>query len=443
MKTPLLIFAILSVFSLDNCPKEPTTNLAFQSFVNSFGEGYSQLEIPSLQLSYVANFEAIQEKEALDRQEVFFNDVQEQYASFKTSNIPTAQYTDFLLIGHEITLNLERISLEKAFLDNYPDRQIPDNGIYNIKDGKAWYQYYLKKWLGAEVMPEALFDFGLYEVHVVADAIANIRQQTGMDEEAFFKHLDSPEFFVDDPSKVQEVYEQKREIVNQKLDLLFHNPGVVPEVNIAKGDNAALSQVPGYYSPLSGTFYYNLFDKPYNNRQYDLLFLHEGNPGHHFQSNIASMLELAEYRQHFSYYGYLEGWAAYVEELGALVGLYKTNWDHLGKWEWDQVRSIRVALDVGINYQGWTDDAALAFWQAYVPNQEDIAMREIKRMRNWPAQVHTYKYGAAKIIRLKSLYKDKKGAEFDIRDFHHAILSKGPLPLEVLENVIKRELEII
>lgn len=443
MKTQLLIFAFLSAFLFKPAPEEAVSGPGFQSFIDNFSEGYQNLNIPALQLSYETNFESIASEAELEKQKTFFEEVRKQYGYFDEASIPLNEYPDYLLLGHEIDLNLERIELELKFHEDYPDGAFPRDGIYHIKNGKDWYRYYLRKWLGADVVPEALFDFGLYEVHVVADAIANIRQKTGMEESEFYEYLDDPVFFAKDSAEVQAAYEEKREIVSGRLGLLFHNPENVKGVNIAKGENQALSQVPGYYSPVSQTFYYNLFDKPYNKRQYDLLFIHEGSPGHHFQSSIAAGLDLPAYRSNFQCYGYLEGWAAYVEELGKLVGLYQTHWDYLGKWEWDQVRSIRVALDVGINYQGWTDEVALAFWEAYIPFQNDIALREIKRMRNWPAQVHTYKFGAAKIMRIKAYYKDKMGQDFDIRDFHKTILEKGALPLDVLEKVIYKELEAI
>ncbi|MNE57382.1 hypothetical protein D3C80_1523440 [compost metagenome] len=123
--------------------------------------------------------------------------------------------------------------------------------------------------------------------------------------------------------------------------------------------------------------------------------------------------------------------------MGKELGLYKTVYDELGKWEWDIVRSVRVPLDVGINYYGWTDEQALAFWKKHIKNQDGIAMREINRIKRWPAQVVTYKFGAGKILEWKKRMQASKGAKFNIKDFHDKILNVGSLPFPVLESILK------
>ena len=143
-------------------------------------------------------------------------------------------------------------------------------------------------------------------------------------------------------------------------------------------------------------------------------------------------------QQLFFYLGFAEGWGAYAEELGKDLGAYKTPYDELGKWEWDIVRSVRVPLDVGLNYYGWTDQQALDFWKKSIRGQDDIAMREIARIRRWPAQVVTYKYGALQILHWKQELRQKQGDQFNIKDFHDRVLDHGSLPLfMVKENVFR------
>jgi uncharacterized protein (DUF885 family) len=132
--------------------------------------------------------------------------------------------------------------------------------------------------------------------------------------------------------------------------------------------------------------------------------------------------------------GLSEGWAAYAETLGKELGVYQTIFDELGEYEWDLVRSVRLPLDVGINYYGWTDQEALAFWKKNIRGRDDIAVREINRVRTWPAQVVTYKYGSAQILQWKTVLKKQQGNGFDIKDFHDRILNHGSLPLFLVKN---------
>ena len=58
-------------------------------------------------------------------------------------------------------------------------------------------------------------------------------------------------------------------------------------------------------------------------------------------------------------------------------------------------------------------------------------MREIARMRRWPGQVVTYKYGADVFERSKAKYLDT-GAR-DVRAYHDLALAYGPMPLKRLK----------
>ena len=136
----------------------------------------------------------------------------------------------------------------------------------------------------------------------------------------------------------------------------------------------------------------------------------------------------------FYHPGYSEGWAAYIKDLALETELYRNVYDEYGKWEWDLIRSVRVALDVALNYYGWTDEQALTLWRKYLPGQDDIARREIARMKRWPAQVISYKYGSQKILEWKERWVNEERG--DLLAFHEAVLQHGQVPFSVLESSI-------
>ena len=96
------------------------------------------------------------------------------------------------------------------------------------------------------------------------------------------------------------------------------------------------------------------------------------------------------------------------------------------------MRSARVVISTGIHYYGWSKEQALDYWKANIPNQDDIAEREITRCINWPAQVLTYKIGAKAIFELRDQATRREGAAFDLRRFHTRLLTAGYVPLAVL-----------
>ena len=190
-------------------------------------------------------------------------------------------------------------------------------------------------------------------------------------------------------------------------------------------------ETPGFYRSNENSLYVNYFNRPYKKRQIGWLYIHEGFPGHHYQIKYTESLQRSAVQNLISSSCYREGWAAYIEEIGNEIGAYNDLYDVYGKWEWDLIRSVRVVLDVGLNYHGWTDTEALGFWQRHIQDQDQIALREIKRMKRWPAQVITYKFGAHKLLTWKEHFEQK--ANFSLKQFHQNVLQFGDIPFYVLE----------
>lgn len=406
----------------------------FAQFSADFVSGYKALKLPGLDLSYVSGFQHIQSADSVQKQLEFFTKVKSQLENYRESGLTSSQKTDYELIKYETGLNLERIALEQEWNKDKPNT-ISNSGIITVPNGKAWYAYLLKRWVSDDVTPDQIYQFGLGEVKRVQGHIEAVRKETGLSEDEFYKHLNDSSFFTSDPQEVQRSFEHTKAVVYSNLHKLFSDT-VIPPLKIVRGESKQLAQTPGYYD--GNTFYYNLFDKPYCKRQYDWLFIHEGVPGHHYQMSLAVKAKVSDVQQLFFYSGFAEGWGAYAEELGKQLGAYKTPYNELGKWQWDIVRSVRVPLDVGLNYYGWTDEQALAFWKKNIRGQDDIAMREIARIRRWPAQVVTYKYGALQIMHWKEELKKKQYGRFSIKNFHDRVLDHGNLPLfMVKENVFR------
>jgi uncharacterized protein (DUF885 family) len=416
-------------------PFDPwATGPDFSEFSADFVTGYTSLKIPQLALSYVSNVKNIPAPDSIQKQIDFFKSIREKLADFNPEKLSPAQRLDYGIIQYEANLNLQRLDLEQNWARHPPDT-VSAKGIFTIPNGKAWYTYYLKRWVSDDVTPDQIYKFGLDEIAGVQKHIEDIRLRVGMTSDAFYKHLNDTSFFINDPLVIQQSFERTKSIVMENLHNIFDTTEIL-DLKIARGTEPALAQTPGYYDNNSRTFYYNLFNKPYNRRQIDWLFLHEAVPGHHYQFSIASHVTASPVQNLFFYSGYVEGWGAYVEELGQELGLYKTPYDELGKWEWDIVRSVRVPLDVGLNYYGWTDQQALDFWKKNIRGQDDIAMREIARMRRWPAQVITYKYGARQILHWKEVMQRTQGKSFDIKKFHDQYLNQGALPLSMMKNTV-------
>ena len=62
---------------------------------------------------------------------------------------------------------------------------------------------------------------------------------------------------------------------------------------------------------------------------------------------------------------------------------------------------------------------------------------EIERYIVWPGQALSYKVGMIKILELRENAMRELGNEFDIKDFHSAVLDHGIPPLFIVEEMVK------
>ncbi|BDD11539.1 hypothetical protein FUAX_39710 (plasmid) [Fulvitalea axinellae] len=408
----------------------------WRGFADKFADQYQSFELPPLSLSYIDNLKAIRKNEDLAKQESFFRNAQRELTAYKPEELPKQDWLDYQIVRYQTVMNLNRISLEKRWNKQKID-SISDKGIYTLPMGKEWYTYFLKTWIDIKVQPDQLYEFGLAEIERVKGKIKTIQEKSGMDSAAFEKHIQDKSFFYTDVRKVQKAFEKAQKRIDKQASKLFPFMDKVKTVGIKKGENPALAKVPAFYNPYSKIFYYNYFDRPYNKRQIGWTYAHEGVPGHHYQISLDQSLPRSKVLKSFECLGYVEGYAAYVEEIGNELGAYQDIYDELGKWEWDLIRSVRVPLDVALNYYGWSDEEALRFWQKHIKGKDDIARREIARMKRWPAQVITYKYGGNKILEWKK--EAMKRSDFNLKEFHTKILENGSIPFAILEELMFSE----
>lgn len=415
-----LIVVSISFLLVFNCAKKNPID----QIIDNYNNGISKFDLKKVRIVYADNLNNISSQTSLKKQAKFFKNIQEEVTKIDTSELSNDDKIKLDILEYEINLHHERIAIEKEW-NALNVKDYPTDDLSKLPLGKKWYLFWLKSWITDDASIEKLYQFGLDEVEKVKRRIRDIQLKSGLDSIQFYQEIAKTEYYIRDEGQVKQLLEEKMNTISKTYPSLFPYTEDIPKLKIAKGNEERLKLAPAYYK--RNTFFFNMPQDQFNKRLADIFLIHEGFPGHHYQVSF----EKNKNTRLFSYTGYKEAWACYVEELGKELELYNTWYDELGKWEWDLVRSVRVCIDIGLNYYGWSDEEAYKFWKQHIPNQNDIFQRELTRMKTKPAQVISYKYGANELLKLKT--KASKEADFSLYQFHKKILDLGEMPFKVLK----------
>jgi uncharacterized protein (DUF885 family) len=169
------------------------------------------------------------------------------------------------------------------------------------------------------------------------------------------------------------------------------------------------------------------------------LMMHEGVPGHHYQ--LALQFEnknIPKYRPEISNStSFIEGWALYAESLGYELDLFADPTQKMGNLTNDMLRAVRLVVDSGLHYFGWTRAQAIQYMLDNLPYDKILIESEVDRYISWPGQAVAYKVGQLKIQQYRKYAENSLGSHFDIKEFHRIVLESGAVSIWYLEMKVK------
>jgi uncharacterized protein (DUF885 family) len=341
--------------------------------------------------------------------------------------------------------------LHDYIVADYIPKARKTSGLVDNAEGKKEYELWLKYYTTTNITAKQIFNLGLSEVSRIRKAMDSVKTQVGFkgDLKSFFEYVKTdPKFF---PFKTEEEvldrFRSFQDKMSPQLNILFNlKPKAKFEVRAtekfrAAGANAQYNK-PSRDGTRQGIFYEVVLDPAkYNYFAMEDLFIHEAIPGHHYQFAIQEEADIPEFRKAYWTSAFGEGWALYAESLGKELGMYTDPYQYLGRLNGEIERAIRLVVDAGIHYKGWSREKAIAYVLENQPVSSIEAEQRIERYMVTAGQAVSYKVGELKIIELRERAKKKLGSKFDIKDFHDEILKDGCLPLIILETKINKWIE--
>jgi uncharacterized protein (DUF885 family) len=317
-----------------------------------------------------------------------------------------------------------------------------------LPQGADWYKVRVAGATTADLQPEQIHQIGLKEVARIQGEYGRIGPQMGytgpaaglpgwVAQQAKYKPFKTEQ-------EVLAVYRKLDAKLKTTLPALFSLRPKTP-LDIRLEPELSRATASDHYTPPAvdgsrpGVFWAVVNDPAqYGSTGMVTLFLHEGQPGHHFHIALMQELGLPNFRKFGGNNAFTEGWALYAETLGKEMGLFDKPEDYFGHLNDEMLRAARLVVDTGMHEKGWSREQAIKYFSDTLGYSEAESRAQIERYMVWPGQALGYKIGSLKIQELRRRAESALGSKFSLPKFHEIVLGEGTLPLALLETKVDR-----
>jgi uncharacterized protein (DUF885 family) len=339
--------------------------------------------------------------------------------------------------------------LYRFLRDEYLPHARASVGLDAIPGGAALYAHDVRFHTTTTLTPREIHELGRSEVLRIEAELAKVESALGVSgglPELFAAVRANSAQKFGARSQIVPAFDAARERIIATLPRLFDvMPRAAFEIR-ALPDSSRESQGNGTYAPAGadgsrpGILWINTYAPGVADRfNVMTIMLHEGLPGHHFQTSIAQEQPgLPDFRRFDFTDAYGEGWALYAESLGAELGVFDDPWSYYGYLNYAILRANRLVVDTGLHALGWSLEQGIGWMMQHSSMTRAQAAAEVERYVAFPGQALSYKVGELKIRELRARAERELGAEFTPAAFHDEVLRGGSMPLTLLESRIDR-----
>lgn len=317
-----------------------------------------------------------------------------------------------------------------------------------LPNGAEWYKVRVASQTTTSLTPEQIHEIGLKEVARIQGEYGRTGPKMGyngpaaglpawVSQQAKYKPFKTDQEVID-------VYRKLDAQLRTKLPAMFNLMPKSP-LDLRLEPELSRATASDHYTPPAvdgsrpGVFWSVVNDPTqYGSTGMVTLFLHEGQPGHHFHIALLQELGLPNFRKFGGNNAFTEGWALYAETLGKDMGLFDKPEDYFGHLNDEMLRAARLVVDTGMHTKGWSREQGIKYFSETLGYSEADSRAQIERYMVWPGQALGYKIGALKILELRRRAESALGPKFDVRAFHDIVLGEGTLPLSLLEAKVDR-----
>ena len=320
-------------------------------------------------------------------------------------------------------------------------------------DGEEIYQRAVRRYTSLDLDPREVHQIGLDEIASLEDEYRKLGDPvlgTTDVPEIYDRLRNDPDLRFETADEVHQAAEsalaRAREAIPEWFGRLPEAPCIVQPIPDIGAADATLA----YYFPPAddgsrpGIFFINLTEPETRTRfESEALAFHESIPGHHLQIAIAQELDgVPRFRRNGIVTVFAEGWGLYTERLSDEMGLYSGDLERMGILSFDSWRAGRLVVDTGLHALGWSRQQAIDYLMDNSPQAPNNIVNEVDRYIGFVGQALAYKIGQRELFRLREEARTALGGDFDIKAYHDAVLENGPVPLDLLGDLVRETLGV-
>ncbi len=303
-------------------------------------------------------------------------------------------------------------------------------GLAYFEDGKEFYSLLAQCSIGTDKSIEEI-------KQMLASAVidgCNTMAASLEEEPTIYDNALSPDYPETNPDLIIEYISAKSATDFPSVNCGGYTVKYIPN-SLEEYVSPAMYLVPPVDNYETGVIYVN------GNSKYDAnaLFptiVHEGYPGHLYQTVATLSGEIHPLRYLLSSTGYEEGWATYVETYCYKYAGFS---DALTSFlQADQVATLCLyALsDIYIHYDGYTPEQLTDFLTGYGFSSNSTE-KIYQTLLSEPGVYLPYAVGYLEFAELQKLAEELWGGEYSDYDFHAFLLEMGPMPFDILEELLR------
>lgn len=302
-------------------------------------------------------------------------------------------------------------------------------GICYYKNGRRYYEYLIRTRTGSDAsvseLEDRTVDFILTGMDEIREIVINKPEVLDeLDDEEIYSFLD------DDPEAIMEY------LIENTAEDFPVPPSVEYTIKYVHPSMEEHTSPAFYLTPPIDDVQNNIIYINGNNGSDDLfsVLAHEGYPGHLYQTVTTAQNDLPLVRNLFSYSGYTEGWADYVEYYSYEIRGMDPDLAKIIAWDSGITMALSAYVDMGINYEGWDREDVMEFLEPFGIASEEAVNSIFELVVEKPGYYLNYFVGYLEFLRLREKAEDTLGDDFVLKDFHQFIVEIGPAPFYIIED---------